>query len=36
MLENKLLQQPPDTGHALTNEFLPGQGFAPSGSTPSG
>jgi putative hydroxymethylpyrimidine transport system substrate-binding protein len=36
MAENKLLQQPPDTGHALTNEFLPGQGFAPDGSTPSG
>jgi putative hydroxymethylpyrimidine transport system substrate-binding protein len=36
MAENKLLQQPPDTGHALTNEFLPGQGFAPTGSTPSG
>jgi putative hydroxymethylpyrimidine transport system substrate-binding protein len=27
MLDNELVQRPPDAGRALTNEFLPGQGI---------
>jgi putative hydroxymethylpyrimidine transport system substrate-binding protein len=27
MLDNELVQRPPDAGRALTNEFLPGQGL---------
>jgi putative hydroxymethylpyrimidine transport system substrate-binding protein len=30
MYQQKLLKQPPDAQKALTNEFLPGEGLAPS------
>jgi hypothetical protein len=30
MFQQKLLKQPPDAAKALTNEFLPGEGLAPS------